>query len=193
MPYNNLNKLQEYINRPEVKIKRKKNYRRWYNNHKNNPDFKKARKEQAKLNREKYIAKYGIQSFRDRNNRTSKKYRDANPDFKKKNLDRLRKWRESLAIEVLTHYSNGTPKCACCGETEFLFLTIDHINNGGAEQRKEIYKQKKNYGRYGAGKRFYSWLKQHNYPEGYQVLCYNCNCGKQRNKGICCPHKGVIK
>lgn len=30
-------------------------------------------------------------------------------------------------------------------------------------------------------------IKMLNYPEGYQVLCYNCNCGKSINNGIC-PH-----
>ena len=35
----------------------------------------------------------------------------------------------------------------------------------------------------------YIWLKNNNFPEGFQVLCFNCNCGKARNKGIC-PHSG---
>ena len=32
----------------------------------------------------------------------------------------------------------------------------------------------------------YRWLKNHNYPEGFQVLCYNCNLPK----GVygVCPH-----
>ena len=34
----------------------------------------------------------------------------------------------------------------------------------------------------------YSWLIRNNYPEGFQVLCYNCNLGKAHNNGIC-PHK----
>lgn len=24
----------------------------------------------------------------------------------------------------------------------------------------------------------------------YQLLCFNCNCGRHRNGGVC-PHKGV--
>ena len=69
--------------------------------------------------------------------------------------------------------------CKCCGETKKLFLTLDHINGGGRQHRKEAG---------GGGKFTYRWVKRNKYPEGFQVLCYNCNCGRQRNGGIC-PHK----
>lgn len=77
----------------------------------------------------------------------------------------------------------GGYKCACCGETEKLFLTIDHINNNGAAHRREIVGK-----RTGAGYPTYNWLANNNFPEGYQVLCMNCNHGKRMNNGIC-PHK----
>lgn len=74
--------------------------------------------------------------------------------------------------EVLQHYGE---RCACCGETIYGFLTIDHINGGGAAHKREIKRS------------IYQWLKQNKYPEGFQVLCFNCNCAK----GIYgkCPHK----
>lgn len=72
----------------------------------------------------------------------------------------------------------GGVKCACCGEAEFLFLTIDHVNNDGATHRREIGS---------AGSSFYRWLKNNGYPPGFQVLCYNCNCGRNANNGTC-PH-----
>jgi hypothetical protein len=28
------------------------------------------------------------------------------------------------------------------------------------------------------GLQFYCWLRQNNYPKGFQVLCFNCNLGK---------------
>jgi len=67
-------------------------------------------------------------------------------------------------------------KCACCGESQERFLTIDHVNGDGAAHRKSI------------GETLYTWLGKHDYPEGFQVLCFNCNCGRQLNGGIC-PHK----
>jgi hypothetical protein len=69
--------------------------------------------------------------------------------------------------------------CSCCGETEPKFLTIDHIkNNGGSHRREDI----------AISKHLYRWLKNNHYPDGFQVLCMNCNLGKSRNDGVC-PHK----
>lgn len=79
--------------------------------------------------------------------------------------------------EVLGHYGG---KCACCGETILFFLTIDHINGGGVKHRKEVVG--------GGGLALYHWLKKNGYPEGFQVLCFNCNSGRSANGGIC-PHK----
>lgn len=66
--------------------------------------------------------------------------------------------------------------CNCCGETTTEFLTIDHINNDGAQHRRQLN-----------GKSMYTWLEKNDYPPGFQVLCMNCNWGK-RTHGIC-PHQ----
>lgn len=68
-------------------------------------------------------------------------------------------------------------KCVCCGADRLEFLSVDHINNDGSNHRKEI----------GGAKAIYRWLKKNNYPEGFQVLCMNCNCAKSWY-GIC-PHE----
>jgi hypothetical protein len=70
--------------------------------------------------------------------------------------------------DVFLHYSNGTMICFTCGEKDEIVLCIDHINGGGNQERKI----------HGGGWKFYVWLKKQNYPEGYQVLCYNCNARK---------------
>src|ERR1035438_5089999 len=92
-----------------------------------------------------------------------------------KDRERSKVWKFKLKAEVMGHYSKA--KCACCGELDIHFLTIDHINGGGCEQRRQM----------GKGATIYSWLKNHNYPSGYQVLCYNCNCAKGHYGE--CPHK----
>ena len=75
----------------------------------------------------------------------------------------------------------GGYKCNCCGEAERMFLSIDHVNNDGAQERKS--------GKYsGGGSAFYNWLRKNNFPTGYQVLCMNCQVGKHRNGGVC-PHQ----
>ena len=83
-------------------------------------------------------------------------------------------------VDALIAYSGGEPKCACpsCAERNVLFLTIDHINGDGAEQRRE-----KNL----TGGQLCAWLRRHNYPPGYRVLCYNCNCA--RRTGPCPVHE----
>ena len=72
--------------------------------------------------------------------------------------------------------------CACCGETQRTFLTLDHINGDGNKERKAL-------GRSG-GETFYAHLRKQGYPRGYQVLCFNCNHGRYLNGGVC-PHQTV--
>jgi hypothetical protein len=81
--------------------------------------------------------------------------------------------RETLQQDIISHYGG---KCACCGETTTAFLTIDHIKDDGAKHKREVGRSS-----------VYSWLKKNNFPEGFRVLCWNCNCGRWRNGGIC-PH-----
>jgi len=82
-----------------------------------------------------------------------------------------------LREQVLSVYGR---KCACCGEAEPKFLTIDHVDNNGAEMRKE-HRQ---------GACMYRWLIKRGYPKGFQTLCMNCNFGKARNGGVC-PHSSI--
>ena len=73
-------------------------------------------------------------------------------------------------------------KCSCCGETHVEFLTIDHIHGGGRKHRSELSK---------AGTTMYQWLINHKFPDGFRLLCSNCNLafglyGK-------CPHGNLIQ
>lgn len=84
-------------------------------------------------------------------------------------------YRHRLRAQVLEHYSGDVPSCECCKEATVEFLCIDHIKGGGAKHRKEI----------GHGA-LYAWLKRENFPDGFRVLCHNCN-----NSLGCygyCPH-----
>lgn len=74
--------------------------------------------------------------------------------------------------------------CACCGETNQGFLTIDHINNDGAAYRRKFGKTL-----------FYlhRFLVQNNFPDDYQLLCWNCNAGRFYSGTGICPHKAAEK
>jgi hypothetical protein len=85
------------------------------------------------------------------------------------------------AVRDVVYRAYGGYKCACCGETEKLFLSIDHVNNDGAEHKRSM--------KLNTGEQLHRWLIRNNFPEGFQVLCMNCNWGKHRNNGVC-PHQG---
>ena len=71
-------------------------------------------------------------------------------------------------LTVLSHYSGGSLKCALCGESEYGLLAIDHVASDGADHRRNDR---------GAA-RLHSWLLAHGMPDGFQVLCHNCNWKK---------------
>ena len=141
-------------------------------------------REYRRKNAEKHKAYY--QEWRAANKeKLSQQAKDRRAKLKPDELKKLRRHeadRKKRNIEVLrqaAYAAYGGFKCACCGETEELFLTIDHMDNDGNKHRKEI----------GSGaQRLYAWLRNNGYPDGFQVLCMNCNMGKHRNGGIC-PHQ----
>ena len=102
----------------------------------------------------------------------AKAYHHANPEkqktrhrkwyLKNKELSdkRVKEQHIKLRKLVLDAYGN---KCECCGETHYEFLAIDHIDGGGRKHRKSI------------SKNFYYWLRDNNFPEGFRILCHNCN------------------
>ena len=90
---------------------------------------------------------------------------------------RDKKYRAKIRLIVVDHYSKGTLSCRCCGEKHFDFLTIDHVYGGGNKHRKKL----------GGCRSLYIWLIKQKFPKGYQILCFNCNCVK--NRGAKCPHE----
>lgn len=99
--------------------------------------------------------------------------------FRRKEADKSARLNALLRQDVLAAY--GGPRCACCGESEPLFLSIDHVDNDGAEMRRSGVHSR-------GGTQFYQWLRKSGFPTGFQVLCMNCNLGKHRNQGVC-PHQ----
>ena len=97
-------------------------------------------------------------------------------EYIKKNKEKLNdKYKVTLKQKkdiVYKHYGNI---CACCSESNLFFLSIDHINNDGYENKKK-------------GINFYYWIIKNDFPKDLQILCMNCNTGKARNNGVC-PHK----
>ena len=160
-------------------------------------------KEYGKLNKEKLGIKkhvYYTQNI--------KYFKNYHKNYNRKNKDKIktknrinylrdresaiRRGKESYKVrkirryEVISYYSNGVPQCACCGELEYAFLTIDHVNG-----RSEFGHDKKRTGSKFTGSSLSAWLRRNNYPEGFQILCFNCNSAKG-HYGVC-PHKNQKK
>lgn len=104
----------------------------------------------------------------------AKLWRDKNPESAKDVKDRFK-----MKLKRRTMEAYGGASCRCCGEDEIEFLTLDHIEPIRSQKREHGY-----------GSHFYLWLQQNGYPEGLQVLCYNCNRGKSIYKE--CPHKRIF-
>lgn len=84
------------------------------------------------------------------------------------------KCNDKFKLATLQRYSSTIPTCAVCGEKDILVLCLDHINGAGEAQRKELNVI--------GGVSFYRKLKNQGYPDGFQVLCANCNLRKEMVK-----------
>lgn len=80
---------------------------------------------------------------------------------------------QRLKSQAMAAYGN---KCKCCQENCLSFLNIDHINGRTDKLR---------------GDKLYRWLIKNNFPEGFQVLCFNCNVSKYLS-GTCIHNAAMI-
>jgi len=100
------------------------------------------------------------------------------PDRVRRENERTKQAVRDLRKEVLFTYGSC---CACCGEHQYEFLALDHINGGGRKHRKAMS------GRSGTSAySYWRWFKKNGYPQGYRVLCHNCN--QAIGSWGCCPH-----
>lgn len=87
---------------------------------------------------------------------------------------------QRLRREVIAGYGGG---CECCGTTHLPHLTIDHVGGGGAEERRKL----------GRGSALYRRLRREGFPEGYRVLCFNCNWAMHVEGECTCQHRARLE
>jgi hypothetical protein len=105
-----------------------------------------------------------------------------NPENRAKRLASNKAGNDAMRQEVLLAYGHH---CACpgCEVIEAEFLTLDHSNNDGAEERKatQLF----------GGIQFYRHVRKLGFPQDrYQLLCWNCNLAKHIYGQ--CPHQTLI-
>ena len=162
-------------NEEKNKLYQREYFKQYYTSEKREEARERARK-WYKDNKEK-VKEWGKRYYEDNKETVN----ERNKIWAAKNPESLRKSRKKFTRKrkeyIIAYYSNNTNKCECCNESNIEFLTVDHINGDGAQHRREI-----------GGGHLYHWLTKNKYPEGFRILCLNCNFSLGQY-GYC-PHVG---
>ena len=84
-------------------------------------------------------------------------------------------WMRRRKILVLTHYGKSGKLQCCwynCGITDPDMLSLDHVNDNGAEHRGHKRSA-------GSGGPAYAYIIREGFPKGFQTLCHNHQWKKQ--------------
>jgi len=112
---------------------------------------------------------------RERLRETQKRWRDSNKEARRESR---RRYVQNLKDQVYAVYGRS---CTCCGEDNPKLLTIDHVNGGGGEHRRQL----------GSSVMVLLDIIKRGFPDEFQVLCFNCNLGRSLNGGVC-PHEEAV-
>lgn len=81
--------------------------------------------------------------------------------YAKRSADHL-KWRIKRKQLIIDAYGG---RCACCGDTHYEFLSLDHIDGSGAEHKRRVGRSA-----------IYNDIRKRGYPkDNFRLLCVNCN------------------
>lgn len=94
---------------------------------------------------------------------------------KKRRNKKAKEARVRLRDEIIDSYGG---KCNCCGESERVFLALDHVHGGGSQDRQKH-----------GGQAIYYRVRREGFPTDYQILCFNCNWA--RHLLGTCPHQAA--
>lgn len=127
--------------------------------------------EKAREYQQRYKSKPGV----------AEKYKELNKAWIAKNRERYNQakaeYRFKLKIAAIDYYSGGKRCCNLCGfDSDLDALCLDHINDDGAQHRKELGIAGRSSP---SGTTIYERLKALGWMEGLQVLCANCNMVKE--------------
>jgi hypothetical protein len=190
-------RVKEYKSTPEAKAKRKANRNKLENKAKEKeyalrPEvkaraFECASRPERKAKKKEYSKKYNATYY----SRPEVKAKKNTPEYKA-NLKKYQKKDDDQRLKILQGYSkrlsnSDIPCCNCCGLNDHLdFLALDHIM--GRNQMESIPELVKlGYSSQFSNKNLFTWIIDNDFPDGFQILCHNCNFAKlyPRNNGKC--------
>ncbi len=156
------------------------------------PDYNERR---LRIDNEARREKMEDPEYREKRNAVARKWYEKDPSTKQKNN---KNWYDTMPYEQKEEYLKRTSdtgresrknnrmlciehygeKCMCecgCDQSIPSLLTLAHPNNDGARDREEH------------GNHLYDVLVRNNFEHPYSISleCWNCNCGKRMNGGIC--------
>jgi len=145
-------------------------YNQRYYKH-NKEKIVKRRKELYKKNRAENIKR--VQEWRKKNPDKYKSYGKKRAQLMKASIAIKN---TKMRLEIISYYTNEKMCCQCCNESMLEFLSIDHIIPIAQTKEKRMH-----------GIQLYNSIIKNNFPNKYQILCFNCNFGKKHHEE--CPHK----
>jgi hypothetical protein len=118
--------------------------------------------------------------------------RSTTPEFRAKGITLHNNERLKIFQEYSKRLSKSDiPCCNCCGLNSHVdFLSIDHVL-GRVEMDHIPELVEIGYSSKFTTVALRDWIVDNDFPEGFQILCHNCNFAKAypRNNGKC-PHVG---
>jgi hypothetical protein len=124
--------------------------------HKNKDTIAKANKLRYERNKDKVIS--------------------SNILYRNKNKEKVNAWYRDYSHKIRNEFLDMYGgRCECCGEIEYVFLTIEHVKGQIGIKRKET------------GKNAYKKALSNYRPDLYKILCMNCNSATRF--GRICPHQ----
>ena len=190
-------KQKEWRNRPENKAK-KQEYQKKYNSRQGVKAQQKAYREKPEVKAKQKMRdsrperKAQQKAYRqtpevkarqkERNSRPEVKARQKEWSNRPENRKKQKDGRDNIRFKVLQYYSkvlskSDVPCCRCCGESHIDFLALDHIA-GKKVMDSETELLELGYSSKKSGGTLNRWIRDNNFPKGFQTLCHNCNQAK---------------
>jgi len=131
----------------------------------------------------------GDEKWREKGREVMMRWRKNNPQkaleksrfYREKYREKYRENRRKKLLDLTKSvYKKYGGKCTCCNESNWRFLSLDHVKNDGFLHRKTT-----------TVRHLSEWAYKNNYPDTLQLLCFNCNLGRamRGGKDKICPHK----